>query len=63
MQPDHLEHRSGKGLVIVHRCLRCGARQPNRVADEAAHPDDIGAIASLGAAGAYSRPAARKRRS
>ena len=25
MRPERIEHRKGKGLVIVHRCTACGA--------------------------------------
>jgi hypothetical protein len=47
MPPTRLEHRSGKGLVVVHRCRRCGFERANRVAVDTAQPDDLGAIARL----------------
>jgi hypothetical protein len=47
MQPDRMEHRSGKGLVIIHRCIRCGVVRANRVARDTVQGDDIGAIGNL----------------
>ncbi|MHB1594985.1 MAG: RNHCP domain-containing protein [Streptosporangiaceae bacterium] len=47
MRPEHLEHRPGKGLVIVHRCVRCGHRRANRIARDTVQADDIDAIAEL----------------
>jgi rubrerythrin len=47
MPPVGLEHRSGKGLVIVHRCQRCGFARANRIAIDTAQPDDLDAIARL----------------
>ena len=47
MRPERLDHRSGKGLVIVHCCVLCGFVRANRVADDLAQADDIGAIAGL----------------
>ncbi|MGH3304758.1 MAG: RNHCP domain-containing protein [Streptosporangiaceae bacterium] len=31
MEPTGVEHGPGKGLVIVHRCHRCGLTRPNRL--------------------------------
>jgi hypothetical protein len=39
--------KSKKHLQIVHRCLRCGALRPNRVAEGTAQPDDIDALVRL----------------
>jgi hypothetical protein len=47
MLPVQLDHRSGKGLVIVHRCTRCAAERVNRLACDTAQPDDIAAIGDL----------------
>lgn len=47
MRPEHLDHRSGKGLVIVHRCISCEAVRVNRLATDTAQEDDIGAIGDL----------------
>ncbi len=47
MRPEGIEHRKGKGLVIVHRCTACGAVRANRVADDPVQGDDIDAIAAL----------------
>jgi hypothetical protein len=47
MTPVGLEQRSGKGLVIVHRCQRCGFTRPNRVAVDPAQGDDIEPIIAL----------------
>jgi hypothetical protein len=42
-----MDHRSGKGLVIIHRCIRCAVVRANRLAQDTAQADDIGAIAEL----------------
>jgi len=42
-----MDHRPGKGLVIIHGCVRCGFRRPNRIASDTAQPDDIGSITDL----------------
>jgi len=47
MRPERLDHRSGKGLVIVHCCLQCGFARANRLADDMVQADDIGAITRL----------------
>ena len=38
---------SGKGLQIVHRCIRCGAVRVNRVAEFTDQPDDVEALLPL----------------
>jgi hypothetical protein len=47
MQPERLDHRSGKGLVIVHRCVQCGFVRVNRVAYDITQADDVYAITNL----------------
>ena len=47
MRPERLDHRSGKGLVIVHRCVQCGFARVNRLADDMAQADDVDVIAGL----------------
>jgi RNHCP domain len=47
MRPERVERRSGKGLVLVHRCIVCGFIRPNRIADDVVQGDDIDAIATL----------------
>lgn len=47
MRPAALEHRGGKGLVIVHRCTACGFTRPNRVADDPVQGDSIDALCAL----------------
>jgi hypothetical protein len=47
MRPERMEHRSGKGLMIIHRCVRCGFTRPNRLALDTAQEDDIGAVSDL----------------
>jgi hypothetical protein len=47
MRPERVEHRGGKGLVLVHRCVVCGFVRPNRIADDSAQGDDIDAIIAL----------------
>lgn len=49
MRPVRLEHRSGKGRVIVHRCEWCGCERPNRVAADTRQPDDLDALSRLAA--------------
>lgn len=51
MPPVRLEHRSGKGLVVIHRCRRCGFERANRLAVDTVQPDDLDAIARLSTAG------------
>ena len=47
MRPEGVEHRGGKGLVLVHRCVVCGFVRPNRIADDPVQGDDIDAIIAL----------------
>jgi hypothetical protein len=47
MEPVGIEHRSGKGLVIVHRCRRCGYTRPGRVAADSNQGDDIESVIAL----------------
>ncbi len=44
MRPTGVGHRSGKGLVIVHRCIACGFVRPNRIADDPVQGDAVEAI-------------------
>ena len=47
MRPQRIDHRAGKGLVVVHVCVVCGFTRPNRIADDPAQGDDIDAIIAL----------------
>ena len=47
MRPLRMDHRAGKGLVIIHGCVRCGFSRANRIASDTAQPDDIGSITNL----------------
>ena len=47
MRPERIEHRKGKGLVVVHRCTACGAVRPNRIAADPVQGDDIDAITAV----------------
>ena len=47
MRPERVEHRGGKGLVLVHRCVVCGFVRPNRIADDPLQGDSIDAIIAL----------------
>jgi hypothetical protein len=47
MEPAAIEHRRGKGMVIVHRCQRCGFTRPNRVAVDPVQGDEIDSIIAL----------------
>jgi len=52
MRPVGIEHRKGKGWVLIHRCERCGHRDVNRAAlDDPAQPDSALAVGDLMAAG------------
>jgi hypothetical protein len=51
MPAVRLEHRSGKGAVVVHRCQRCGFERASRIAADTIQPDDIETLAALAAAG------------
>jgi len=51
MRPLRLDYRSGKGLVIVHGCVRCGAVRANRLATDTCQPDDVDAVSVLAAGG------------
>jgi hypothetical protein len=42
-----MDNRSGKGLVIIHVCVRCGTARANRLAQDTAQADDIRAISNL----------------
>lgn len=51
MRPAGLDQRSGKGWMIMHRCIECGTARPNRVAVDTVQPDDIDAVVRLSGAG------------
>lgn len=42
MRPERIDHKGGKGFVVVHCCTECGFGRPNKVAD-----DDIDAVIAL----------------
>jgi hypothetical protein len=46
-RPERVEHRGGKGLVLVHRCIVCGFVRPNRIAGYPVQGDEIDAIIAL----------------
>jgi hypothetical protein len=48
MRPVAVDHRRRKGLVLVHRCERCGHRSVNRLAlDDPVQPDSAEALGAL----------------
>jgi hypothetical protein len=47
MQPVAVDHRGGKGLVIVHRCTTCRFVRSNRVAQDQVQADSIETIIDL----------------
>jgi hypothetical protein len=47
MEPTGVEHRPGKGMVIVQRCQRCGVTRPNRVAVDRVQGDSVDSIVAL----------------
>lgn len=47
MEPVGTAYKSGKGLQVVHQCLRCGSVRVNRVAADTVQPDDTAALARL----------------
>jgi hypothetical protein len=46
MRPEELVSKR-KGWQVVHRCTRCGKRQPNKVADATVQPDDLDVILEM----------------
>jgi DNA-directed RNA polymerase subunit RPC12/RpoP len=55
MEPAGLRYKPGKGYQIVHRCLKCGVEQVNRVAENTVQPDWIDVLINLSV-----RPRSRK---
>jgi len=56
MTPVALDYCAKKGFQIVHRCLRCGARNRNRAATDTAQPDRLAPFMEELAFGANARP-------
>lgn len=53
MEPLRIEADASRTWVIVHRCVRCGMTQRNRVAlDDPRQPDDFDAILGVARAAA-----------
>ena len=52
MRPERVEHRRGKGLVVIHRCVACGFTRPNKIADDPAQGYDIDALITVMRGGA-----------
>jgi hypothetical protein len=44
MRPVGLDHRTGKGWLVVHRCEGCGHERANRLARDTTQPDDPEAV-------------------
>lgn len=49
MEPVNIKFRSGKGYQIIHRCLKCGMRSVNRIAENTVQPDNMDLITRLSA--------------
>ncbi len=47
MKPIGIQYKSGKGYQIIHRCLRCGRKSVNRVAENTIQPDNIDLVIEL----------------
>ena len=47
MEAQGVEYKSGKGFQIVHRCVQCGVKRVNRVAENTIQLDDIEELVSL----------------
>jgi RNHCP domain len=47
MRPARLDHRSGKGLVIIHRCTRCNVVRANRLARDTVQEDEGASVSDL----------------
>ena len=47
MRPVGVAYRAKKGWQVMHRCERCGASRPNRIADDTVQPDDMQEVARL----------------
>jgi RNHCP domain len=47
MRPERIDRRPGKGLVVIHRCTRCGAERANRIACDTVQPDDVDEVTAV----------------
>jgi hypothetical protein len=47
MRPERIDHRSGKGLVVIHCCIQCGYVRANRLAFDTAEPDELDVVTDL----------------
>lgn len=47
MRPIRVQNKSGKGMQIVHKCVKCGIEKPNKIAEYGVQPDSIEEIIKL----------------
>lgn len=47
MKPVGLIYKSKKGWQIVHKCVKCGHEQVNKIADDTIQPDSYEELAGL----------------
>lgn len=47
MKPESVDHHAAKGFMLVHRCMRCGKAQRNKVAVDCHQPDDMSLVRSI----------------
>ncbi|WP_432664873.1 RNHCP domain-containing protein [Wukongibacter baidiensis] len=47
MKPIGIRNKSGKGMQIIHRCMKCGKEKVNKIAEFDNQPDDIDVIVKL----------------
>ena len=47
MKPAGLRYKPGKGYQVVHRCLVCGRKSVNRIAERTVQPDVFDLIVKL----------------
>ncbi len=47
MEPLGIRYKPGKGYQIMHRCLACGRRSVNKVAERTVQPDSVDVLLTL----------------
>jgi hypothetical protein len=47
MKPIGLKYHSKKGFQVVHKCIECGKKQVNKVAESTVQPDDYDELVKL----------------
>lgn len=47
MKPIGIKNKSGKGIQIIHKCIKCGLEKVNKMAEFDDQPDDIDVLVKL----------------